>query len=82
MSQMTIKHRFTLIIERENELYVALCPELDIATQGHTIEEACANLQEVLELFFEVVSLPEIEHRIHFELDYDRKRLSRGTLEA
>ena len=43
----------TAIIEREGDGYVSLCPELDIASQGRTVEEARANLQEAIELFFE-----------------------------
>jgi predicted RNase H-like HicB family nuclease len=39
--------QFTAIIEREDEGYVALCPELDIASQGDTIEEARANPPEL-----------------------------------
>ena len=53
----------TAIIEREGEGYVALCPELDVASQGDTIEEARANLIEALELFYEVASKEEIHHR-------------------
>jgi predicted RNase H-like HicB family nuclease len=48
--------QFTAIIEREDDWYVALCPELDIASQGTTIEEARHNLIEALELFFETAS--------------------------
>jgi predicted RNase H-like HicB family nuclease len=48
--------QFTAIIEREDDWYVALCPELDIASQGTTIEEARDNLIEALELFFETAS--------------------------
>ena len=44
------KH-LTAIIEREGQGYVSLCPELDIASQGDSIEEARVNLQEALELF-------------------------------
>ena len=48
------QHRqMTAIIEREGDGYVALCPELDIASQGTSIELARANLKEALELFFE-----------------------------
>ncbi len=45
-------HQFTGIIEREGDGYVALCPELDIASQGNTVEEARSNLIEAIELFF------------------------------
>ena len=44
---------FTAIIEREDEGFVSRCPELDIASQGSSIEEARANLVEALTLFFE-----------------------------
>ncbi|MGH1394127.1 MAG: type II toxin-antitoxin system HicB family antitoxin [Trichormus sp.] len=46
--------RLTGIIEREGDGYVSLCPKLDIASQGDTIEEARNNLIEALQLFFEV----------------------------
>ena len=55
--------RLTAIIEREGDLYVALCPEFDIASQGVTVEEARANLVEALTLFFETASRDEIERR-------------------
>jgi predicted RNase H-like HicB family nuclease len=45
--------------------YVSLCPELDIASQGDSIEEARKNLQEALELFFETASSQEIKKRLH-----------------
>lgn len=53
----------TAIIEREGDGYVALCPELDIASQGDTVAEARANLQEALELFFETADDDEVEQR-------------------
>ena len=42
---------YTAIIEKDGDVYVALCPELDIASQGTTIEDAKANLKEAVELF-------------------------------
>jgi predicted RNase H-like HicB family nuclease len=56
--------QFTAIIEREDNGYVALCPELDVASQGDTIEEARANLQEALELFLETASPSEVKGRL------------------
>ena len=50
---MKTTRRLTAIIEREDDAYVALCPELDIASQGDTVESARKNLIEALELFFE-----------------------------
>jgi predicted RNase H-like HicB family nuclease len=58
-----MKHHLTAIINREGGGYVALCPELDIASQGDSIEEARDNLREALELFFECASPAEIELR-------------------
>ncbi len=55
---------FTAIIEREDDSYVALCPELDVASQGDTIENAKTNLQEAIELFFEHASKDEVELRL------------------
>lgn len=57
--------QFTGVIEQEGDGYVSLCPEMDIASQGNTVEEARNNLIEALELFFESASLSEIEHRLH-----------------
>jgi predicted RNase H-like HicB family nuclease len=63
-----MKRQLTAIIEREGDGYVALCPELDIASQGETIEEARHNLQEALELFFEAASKEEIQDRLRGEV--------------
>ncbi len=60
--------QFTAIIEREGDGYVALCPELDIASQGSTVEEARDNLVEALELFFETADPSEIASRLHPEV--------------
>ena len=48
--------RLTPLIEREGDGFLALCPEADVASQGHAIEQARAKLQEALELFFETAS--------------------------
>ena len=58
----------TAISEREDDGFVALCPELDIASQGATIEEARANLIEALTLFFEAASPSEVQRRLHSEV--------------
>jgi predicted RNase H-like HicB family nuclease len=60
--------KLTAIIERENDGYVSLCPELDITSQGDSIEQARDNLQEALELFFECASAEEIQQRLHDEV--------------
>ena len=59
--------KFTVIIEREDSGYVSLCPELDIASQGKTVEQARANLSEALELFFETADPSEITRRLKDE---------------
>ena len=58
----------TAIIEREGNGYVALCPEVDVASQGDTVDEARRNLKEALELFFETASAEEIRERLHAEV--------------
>jgi len=48
-----LTHQFSTIITKENHLYVAHCPELDITSQGETIEDAINNLKEAIELYLE-----------------------------
>ncbi|MCX8043152.1 MAG: type II toxin-antitoxin system HicB family antitoxin [Desulfobacterota bacterium] len=60
--------KLTAVIEREDDGFVALCPELDIASQGSSIEEARDNLREALELFFETASSEEVTQRLHGEI--------------
>jgi len=62
-----MQKQLTALIEREGDGFVSLCPELDIASQGDTIEEARENLREALELFFETASPEEIQMRLHKE---------------
>ncbi|GAC1405648.1 MAG: type II toxin-antitoxin system HicB family antitoxin [Pyrinomonadaceae bacterium] len=75
MSQL---QQFTGIIEREGSGYVSLCPELDIASQGETIEEARSNLIEAIELFFEVADSSEVQRRLHTEVFVTRLEVSVG----
>ena len=60
--------RLTAIIEREDDGFVSLCPELDIASQGSSVEEARANLVEALTLFFETADSSEVDRRRNSEL--------------
>ena len=60
--------KLTALIEREGDGYVSLCPELDVASQGKTIDEARDNLREALELFFEAASPDEIKQRFREEV--------------
>ena len=50
---------FSAIIHKEENLYVAECPEVGTVSQGYTIEEALANLKEATELYLEEFPLPD-----------------------
>ncbi len=69
---------FTAIIEKEGDGYVSLCPELDLASQGDTIEEARNNLQEAIELFFEHASKDEVTSRLKSEFFITNMQISVG----
>lgn len=69
---------FTAVIEHEGDGYVSFCPELDIASQGDTIEEAKRNLVEAIELFFETASESEIQERLHDEVFITRLEVPIG----
>ena len=62
-----MKSKFTAVLRREEAEYVALNPELDIASQGATPELALANLREAVTLFLECASANEIEGRLSGE---------------
>ena len=70
--------RLTAIIQREGDGFVALCPELDVVSQGDTIESARANLQEAVELFFECASPEEVEKRTGGEIFITQFEVSVG----
>ncbi len=70
--------QFTVVIEREEDMYVALCPELDIASQGETIEESRKNLKEAIELFLETASAQEVRERLHDEVFVTRVEIAVG----
>ena len=64
----------TAIVEQEGEGFVALCPELDVASQGESVEEATDNLREAVELLLATADSREIASRLktriyvtHFE---------------
>lgn len=50
---------FTAIIRKGEKQFVALCPELDVVSQGYTIEESIKNLKEAVELYVEEMGIPE-----------------------
>jgi predicted RNase H-like HicB family nuclease len=70
--------QFTAIIEKEGEQFFALCPELDIASQGETVEKARYNLLEALQLFFESASDKEILERVNNEVFITRLDITVG----
>jgi predicted RNase H-like HicB family nuclease len=59
---------YTAIIEKDGELYAALCPELDVASQGATVEEATSNLREAVELFLECADPEEVRRRLRTDV--------------
>jgi len=65
---MTRALQVTALIEREGSQWVSLCPELDIASCGKTIEDARRNLAEAVTLFLETASATEIDERLHTEV--------------
>ena len=60
--------QLTAIVEREGDGYVALCPEVDVASQGDTVAEARDNLIEALTLFFETASAGDVDSRMRGEV--------------
>lgn len=69
--------QLTAVIEREDDGYVATCQELDVVSQGDTIEEAHVNLVEAVEGFLEVASPSEMKRRFKKP---DHRELKTGTL--
>ena len=65
---MASTQQLTALIEREGSAYVALCPELDVASQGDTVEQARDNLKEAVELFLETADQSEIGERLSSEI--------------
>lgn len=68
---MTTK-TFTAIVHRENDFFVADCPEVGTVSQGKTVDEAIANLKEATELHLEEFPLPEANMPVltSFEVNY------------
>ena len=75
---MKTSRQFTAIIQRENDGFVALCPEVDVASQGDSVEEARSNLQEAVELLLETASPAEISERLHGETYITRLEVAVG----
>ena len=58
----------TAVLEREDDGFVSLCPELDVASQGDTVEQALGNLKEAVELFLESAPAEELQRRYRSEV--------------
>ena len=63
-----MNRKLTAIVEREGDGYVALCPEVDVASQGNTVAKARNNLEEALTLFFKMAPVEEVEKRLRSEV--------------
>ena len=75
---MSTIHHMTALIEHEEDGYFALCPELDIANQGDTVESALGSLKEALELFMETAAPSEITDRLCSEVFITRWEVAVG----
>lgn len=63
-----MNRQLTAIVERDGDGYVALCPEVDVVSQGESVAEARDNLAEALVLFFETAPTEEIDRRLRGEV--------------
>lgn len=75
---MVASSTYTAIVEKEGNGYVALCPELDVASQGETVESATANLKEAVELFLECADPGEVARRLHTQVFITRFEAAHG----
>jgi predicted RNase H-like HicB family nuclease len=69
---------YTAIIEKDGDLYAALCPELDVASQGATVEEATANLREAVQLFLDCADDAEVKRRLRTQVFVTRIEATHG----
>jgi predicted RNase H-like HicB family nuclease len=77
-SGANMSKRLTAMIHREGDSFVALCPELDIASQGDSVEAARDNLREAVELFFECASTAEVDQRLGEEYFFTQFEVTVG----
>ena len=73
-----MRRQLTAVIQREGDGYVALCPEVDVASQGDTVAQARDNLCEALQLFFEAAPADEITSRLRSEVYVTRVEVAVG----
>jgi predicted RNase H-like HicB family nuclease len=76
------RHTYTAVVRKEGDGFVTLCAELDVASQGATVEEATAKLREAVELFLECAAREELARRVHSDVFVTRfdvtRRATRG----
>ena len=73
-----MRRQLTAVIQREGDGYVALCPEVDVASQGDTVPQARDNLCEALQLFFETAPADEVSRRLRSEVYVTRVEVAVG----
>ena len=78
MNNPSVSGSYTALLQKEGDGYVALCPELDVASQGATVEQAIANLKEAVELFLECADPEEVRQRLHSEILVTRFEATHG----
>lgn len=63
---------FTAIVYKEDDMYIAECPEVGTVDQGETIEQAIARLKEATRLYLEEFPLPQTSPRFitNIEVSY------------
>lgn len=61
--------KFTAVVTREGKIFVAKCAEVELASQGGSVDEAVANLREALELLYEDEAPPSVEPAIVRQLE-------------
>jgi len=76
--EVALMRSFTALVQREEDGWVSLCPELDVASQGDTPEEAKANLREAVELFLETAPTDEVERRFRAEVTFSPLEVRMG----
>jgi predicted RNase H-like HicB family nuclease len=70
--------RLTAVTWREENGYVALCPDVDVVSQGDTVQEARANLTEALQLFLETASPAELAERLRVDAEVSPLEVAAG----
>jgi len=70
--------KFTAVLHKEENMYVALCPELGVVSQGYTVKEAVANLKEAVELYIEEMGVPKEDSNdtiiVNFEVEHAKAK--------